>query len=153
VGVGGELACYAGAPFAAALRGRRVRDVGLLSARWRQRRVRRRLRRLAGSALEFGDARQQRLVLLDEIVDLRQQGQHQPLQAVGVKRIDPLGPHPELESNGSDALNAAALSHSAAGVSSYKVLQISYVLDVALYLPVKFSLELCQRLHFLFAFK
>jgi hypothetical protein len=37
---------------------------------WRQRRVRRRLRRLAGSALEFGDARQQRPVLLDEVVDL-----------------------------------------------------------------------------------
>ena len=115
VGVGAELAGCAGAPFAASLRGRRVRDVGLLSARWRQRRVRRRLRRLAGSALEFGDARQQRLVLLDEIVDLRQQGQNQPLQTVGVERIDPLRRHPELESNGSDAFNAALLSHSAAG--------------------------------------
>ena len=58
VGVGAELACYPGVPFAASLLGRRVPDVGLLSARWRQRRVRRRLRRLAGSALKFGDARQ-----------------------------------------------------------------------------------------------
>ncbi len=66
-----------------------------------------RLRRLAVSALEFGDARLQ-------LVDLRQQGQHQPLLAVGVERIDPLGRHPELESDGSDALNAASLSHSAA---------------------------------------
>jgi hypothetical protein len=100
---------------AAFLRARRIRNVGLLSARWRQRRVRRRLRRLAGSALEFGDARQQHLVLLDEIVDLRQQGQYQPLQTVGVERIDPLGRHPELESNDSDALNAVLMSHSAAG--------------------------------------
>jgi hypothetical protein len=52
--------------FAASLRGRRVRDLGLLSARWRQRRVRRRLRRLIGSAREFGDARQKCLVLLAE---------------------------------------------------------------------------------------
>ena len=51
----------------------------------------------------------------DEFVDLRQQGQYRPLQTVGVERIDPLGRHPELESNGSDALNAAELSHSAAG--------------------------------------
>jgi hypothetical protein len=106
-----------------------ARDVGLLSARRRQRRVRRRLRRLAGSALEFGNARQQlvdprqqrlvllvkRLVLLDEIVDLRQQGQHQSLQAVGVELIDSLGRHPELESDDSVALNATSLSHSAAG--------------------------------------
>jgi hypothetical protein len=42
-------------------------------------------------------------------------GQYQPLQIVGVERIDPLGRHPELESNGSDAFNAASLSHSAAG--------------------------------------
>src|SRR5262249_9224335 len=109
-----------GAPFAASLRG--TRDVGLLSARWRQRRVRRCLRRLAGAAFEFGDARSelvdprpQRLVLLDEIVDPRQQGQYQPLQTVGVERIDPLGRHSELESNGADPLNAAMLSHSAAG--------------------------------------
>ena len=43
VGVSTELACYAGVPFATFLRGRRVRNVGLLSARWRQRRLRRRL--------------------------------------------------------------------------------------------------------------
>ena len=44
-----------------------------------------------------------------------QQGQYQPLQTVGVERIDPLGRHPELESNGTDPLNAAMLSHSAGG--------------------------------------
>jgi hypothetical protein len=75
-----------------------------------------------GSALKFSDARQQRLVLLvkrvvllDEIVDLRQKGQYQSLQGVGVERINVLGRHPELESDGAEALNATSLSHSAAG--------------------------------------
>jgi hypothetical protein len=44
-------------------------------------------------------------VLLDEIVDLRQQG--------------PLGRHSELESNGSGALNATILSQTPQRVSSY----------------------------------
>jgi hypothetical protein len=84
----------------------------------------RRLRRLGPTALQLGDARQQRLVLLLKIVDprqqrpvlldqnieLRHQRQHQPLQAVSVERIDPLGRHPELESAAQAARNRLRVS-------------------------------------------
>jgi len=84
---------------AAFLRARRIRNLGLLSGSDEFVGV------FGGLPLKFGDARQQHLVLLDETADLRQQGQYEPLQIVGVERIDPLGRHPELESNDSDALN------------------------------------------------
>ena len=64
---------------------------------------------------EFVDPGQERIVLLDEFVDPRHQREHQPLQAFGVERINPLGRHPELESDHPDALNASRLSHSDAG--------------------------------------
>jgi len=70
VGVGTELARHA---FAALVRGRCVLNVGLLAARRWQRRIRRRLRRFAGTGLELSDARQQRLVLLVKLVDPRQE--------------------------------------------------------------------------------
>jgi hypothetical protein len=113
VGVRTELARNASAAFAALLLpARLVRDVGLLSARRRQRRVRRRLGRLSGATLEFRNPRQkradlleelidprlERVVLTGELVDPRHQRQHQPLQVLGVERIDPLGWHPKLES-------------------------------------------------------
>src|ERR1700689_1405783 len=67
-------------------------DVPLLTARRRQRRVVRRLRRLAALGLELGDAGQQRLVLRDQLVDARREHadlpqQPQRLHVVG-KRIN-----------------------------------------------------------------
>ena len=53
---------------------RRLRDIPLLTARRRQRRVVRCLRRLAVLSLELGNADQQRLVLRHQLVDAR----HQP---------------------------------------------------------------------------
>src|SRR5260221_8605282 len=121
IGVRTQLARDTGAAFASILRARSVRDVGLLPTRRGYRRVRRGLRRLAAAALKFCDARQElvdsrqeRVVLTDELVDLRHQRQHQPLKAFGVERIDPLGWHPELESDRTDALNASLVSHTAA---------------------------------------
>jgi hypothetical protein len=42
-----------------------------------------------------------------------------PFGAVGIERIDSLGRHPELESDGSDTLIATSLGQSVAGVSNY----------------------------------
>ena len=61
--------------------------------------------------------------MLDEIVDLRHQGQHQPFQAVGVERIDLLGRHLELESDGLRRAQCyIAESQRRRGVSSYRPL-------------------------------
>jgi hypothetical protein len=88
--------------FAGFLHPHRLRDVPLLTARRRQRRVVRRLRRLAVLGLELGDAGQQRLVLRDQFVDtcrepadLPQQLQHQRLHIVS-ERIDLLRRHASL---------------------------------------------------------
>src|SRR5690348_9120273 len=122
VGVRTELARHAGTPFATLLLARRVPDVALLPTRRRQRRVRRGLRRLAATTLELGDACEQRtdmfeelLILLGERVDPRHQGQHQPLQAFGVERIDLLRWHPEGESDRPPGFNASLVSHTDAG--------------------------------------
>src|SRR5580700_5956024 len=76
---------------------------GLASSRpCRQRRVVRRLRRFASPRLKFGDARQQRLVLREQLVDARceppdlpQQPQHQRLYVIS-ERIDLLRRHASL---------------------------------------------------------
>jgi hypothetical protein len=59
--------------FAGFLPLRRLCGIPLLTARRRQRRVIGRLRRLALLGLKLGDAGQQRLVLLHQIVDARHQ--------------------------------------------------------------------------------
>ena len=97
-------------PALAALRLRSRRGVGLVPARWRQRRVRRRLRRPTGAALELGDAGVQSFDLREQIVDLRQQRPQQRIGAGPVERIGCLGSHPELESVPAAAFNAAAAS-------------------------------------------
>jgi hypothetical protein len=86
--------------FAGFLRPRRLRDIALLTARRRQRRVVRRLRRLA--VLELSDAGQQRIVLRYQLRDARrelavlpQQLQHQRLHIVR-KPIDLLWLHTNL---------------------------------------------------------
>jgi hypothetical protein len=61
------------------------------------------------------DPRQQRLVLLDEIVDLRHQRSTSPFRLSALSESILSGGIPELESDGSDVLNATSLSHSAAG--------------------------------------
>ena len=97
-----ERARHARTAFAGLLHPRRLRDVLLLTARRRQRRVVRRLRRLAALGLKFGDAGQQRLVLRDhllgerrELADPLNQSQHQRLHVIG-KRINLLGSHASL---------------------------------------------------------
>src|SRR5450755_3297076 len=84
------------------LHSRRLGDVPLLTARRRQRRVVRRLRRLAVLGLKLGDAGQQRLVLREQLVDahrelavLPQQLQHQRLHIVS-ERINLLQRHASL---------------------------------------------------------
>ena len=117
IGARAQLARYARPALAAFPWGRLRRgDVGLLPARRRQRRVRRRLRRLPGAGLEFGDPRQELLDLLDQFAVLREQPEHQRLQAVLVERIKCLGWHPELESDPGHPLNA----HGARAVSKVK---------------------------------
>src|SRR5450755_4345409 len=88
--------------FAGFLHPRRLCDVPLLTARRRQRRVVRRLRRLAMLGFKLGDAGQQRLVLREQLVDahrepavLPQQLQHQWLHVVS-ERIDLLRRHASL---------------------------------------------------------
>ena len=100
------------------LRWLRLSDVGLLPLGGWQRRVRRRLGRglgrLSGAGLEFGNARQELLDLLDQLAVLREQPEHQRLQAVLVERIECLGRHPELESDPDDPLNARSPSQTVA---------------------------------------
>jgi len=110
VGIGCERARDAGPALAAFLLRRCRGTIGLLSARRRQRGVRRRLRRLAGTRLEFHDPREESLDLLKQFVVLRHQLEHQRLQAVFVQRIERLGRHPAFESASRDAINAEAPS-------------------------------------------
>jgi hypothetical protein len=64
---------------------------------------------------ERTDLFEELLVLVGELVNPRRKRQHQAFQAVAVERIDPLGRHPELESDRSNALNASRASHTDAG--------------------------------------
>ena len=135
-GLGIDAACRAGARARRArharpafaglfLRGRRFGTVGLLPARRRQRRVRRRFRRglgrLAWTRLQLGDAREQGLVLLDQrlrlreqLVDPPEQRRNQRLPVVLAEPIDGPGCPPELEPAGGPALNPATPSQTAA---------------------------------------
>ena len=89
---------------------RRLGDIGLLSRRRRQRGIRRRLRRLAGTAFELRNACEQRVDPFEQRLVLRQQLEHQRLQAVLVERIERLGRHPELKSAPRAAFNAGTAS-------------------------------------------
>src|SRR5262249_24850770 len=88
---------------------------------------------------ELGNALKKRFVRLNQLVDLRQQRQHQPLQAFGVERIELLRWHPEGESDRPAALNASLVSHTDAGVSNYTQ---NYMVDSCANLNVAVSLEL-----------
>jgi hypothetical protein len=82
---------------------RRLRDVPLLTARRRQRRVVRRLRRLIVLGLKLGDADQQCFVLRHQLIDARrepadlpQQLQHQRLHVIS-ERINLFRRHASLK--------------------------------------------------------
>ena len=68
-----ERSRHARTAFAGFLHPRRLRDVPLLTARRRQRRVIWRLRRLAVRGLKLGDAGQQRLVLRHQLSDVHRE--------------------------------------------------------------------------------
>src|SRR5208282_3435978 len=111
--------------FAGFLHTRRLRDVPLLTARRRQRRVVRCLRRLAVLGLELGDAGQQRLVLHDQLVnarrepaDLLQQLQHQWLHVVR-ERINLLRRHASLNQLARKNSTRTPESNRRRGVSNY----------------------------------
>src|SRR5271157_6036944 len=98
----GERSRRARMAFAGFPHPRRLRDVPLLTARRRQRRVSGVSRRLAMLGLKLGNAGQQRLVLRHQLVDARrkpadlpQQFQHQRLHIVS-ERIDLLRRHASL---------------------------------------------------------
>ena len=97
-------------PACAALLLSGLRCIGLVPARRRQRRVRRRLRRLSLLRLQLGDARQESLILREQFLDPRQQRNQQRLQAVVMERIDIPGCHPELEAPRANTSNATDAS-------------------------------------------
>ena len=90
------------------------RDVGLVPRRRRQRRIGGRLDRAACARFELGDPGEEGLDLVEELGVLRDQLEHQRLQAVLIGRINALGFHPKLESDRGTPLNASTPSQTAA---------------------------------------
>src|SRR5271155_3516127 len=116
--------------FAGFLHPCRLRDAPLLTARRRQRRVVRRLRRLAVLGLKIGDAGQQRLVLRKQVVDahrehavLPQQRQHQRLHVVS-ERINLLRRHASLNQLASKSSTRQTRVTPSQGGSSYTKRQL-----------------------------
>ncbi len=110
VGIWAQRTRDARPAFAALLLGRRFRAIGFLPLRGRHGRVRRRLRRLTVARLKSRNAHEEHTDLLLQRLVLREQFQHQQLQAVLVERIECFRRHPGLESAPRDAFNAESPS-------------------------------------------